>query len=299
MILSRALVADLALVGVTVLAALGWVFSRESLAVLAPLIFLALRFLLSAVILCIFDLRQLRALDRSQWRRAWGTGTILGLQTLLWVLGLFHAEQMGIGAFLMCLGFVLVPLVGRLLFQVKTHLHTWLAMIVSLTGLGLLLLENQFHLHLSDIYFLGAALVFSLYFNVNGRYSNRIPAISLTVIQLLAAGVVTLTASLLLEPITLTGLSSVLGWVLAAILIATALRFLLLVKAQSQAHPAHAAVIMTLEPMWVVLLGVLCYDESLAPLQVAGCGLIFSGLVVNAVGNVLAKRRCKVPALSG
>ena len=50
--------ADLILVGATLVAAAGWIFSKESLAGLPPLLFVGVRFLLAGVVLLAFSWRQ-------------------------------------------------------------------------------------------------------------------------------------------------------------------------------------------------------------------------------------------------
>jgi drug/metabolite transporter (DMT)-like permease len=283
--------ADLMLVAVTLLAACGWVFSREALTALSPMLFLAIRFLLSSVVVGSVDVKALKSLSRSEWRRAWITGTVLGIQTLLWILGLYYAEHLGVGAFLISLGFILVPVIGWCLFRLQTSRHTWLAIVISTSGLALLMLSKGFKLQLSDGLFLLSALVFALYINLNGRYAASIKPLPLTSIQLAAAGVITLVASLCFERASVAGLPSVLGWLLASVLLATSLRFFLMVKAQATAAESHTALIMTLEPVWVALLGVVWLGESMSAIEISGCILIFLGLISNASGSLLQRRR--------
>lgn len=279
------------LVSVTILAALGWLFSKEALAAMNPFFFLGSRFVLAALVVALMNPQALKALTRIQVRRALVTGTVLGVNLLLWVLGLYHAESMGIGAFLVSLGFLLTPVIGVLLFRVSTHPHTWIALCVATCGLGLLSLSKGFSPSLSDNLFLASAVVFAFYLNFNSRYAANIPSVPLTVIQLTAAGLVTLFASALTEPAPTVEVTSVLGWFAASVLIATSLRFFLLVKAQTTASVAHGAVILTLEPVWTALLGMVWFGERMNHMQLSGCALIFGGLLVNAVGNSLRLRR--------
>ena len=55
--------ADLLLTLTTLIAAAGWIFSKEALAGMPPLIFIGLRFLIAGLVLAAFSLPQLRALD--------------------------------------------------------------------------------------------------------------------------------------------------------------------------------------------------------------------------------------------
>jgi len=242
MIRSADKTAEFFLVLVSLLAAAGWLFSRESLHAMTPFFFLGCRFIAAALVVMVLDLDAFTGLSRAQIRRALVAGSVLGLQTLLWVLGLFHAENMGVGAFLVSLGFLLTPVLGALLFRVSTYPHTWVALLVATLGLGFLSLNRGLDLSLSDSLFLACAVVYAFYFNFNSRYSAQIPAIPLTVLQLAAAGAVTLAASLAVEPAPTADVFSVLGWFVASVLIATSLRFYLLVRAQATAPVAHGAV---------------------------------------------------------
>ncbi|MFY0665353.1 MAG: DMT family transporter [Natronospirillum sp.] len=272
---------DVWLVLVTLLAAFGWVFSKEALAGMTPLLFLGARFLGAGVVLALLGWPALYRLTGEQWRRALMTGVVMGAAMSCWIMGLNLAENIGIGAFLTSLGVVFIPIVGKLLFGAVTARSTWVAVGVALVGLALLRIEGGFTLSASDGFFLLAALVFSLHFNLTSRYAARIPALPLTAVQLAMTGFFALLLSGLFE----TGQSmpelDILGWLLASLLIATCLRFWLQFKAQGLAPVSHAAVIMTLEPVWTSLLGLLWFSQTLSAVQLLGCGLIFSALLIS------------------
>lgn len=86
---------------------------------------------------------------------------------------------------------------------------------------------------------------------------------------------------LLLEPAPGLPDLNILGWLLASVLIATCLRFWLQVKAQGLATASHAAVILTLEPVWASLAGLLWFGQYMSFLQLLGCGVIFSALLIS------------------
>ena len=286
-----ALRADFWLLLVTVLAAFGWVFSSMALDGMAPLLFMAGRFLMAGLVLTLAGWRSLKALSRQSWRYSLVTGAVMGLAMAFWINGLARADNMGIGAFLTSLGVVFVPIVGRLFFGASTSTSTWLAVAVALLGLALLRLEGGFALSLSDAFFLGAALVFSLHFNLNSRLARHIPALPLTTIQLLVTGALCLLLSLLVEPRPLWPKASILAWLLASALIATCLRFWLQIKAQGLANVSHAAVIMTLEPVWTALFGLIWFAQYLSLLQLLGCLLIFSALLISRWRLLLRRPR--------
>jgi len=60
---------DLLLVVTTLLAAISWMFSKEAVLLMPPLMFMAGRFLIAGLVLALIAHRSLRALDADQVRR--------------------------------------------------------------------------------------------------------------------------------------------------------------------------------------------------------------------------------------
>lgn len=292
---------DLLLLVVTFMAAISWMFSREAVSLMPPLLFIATRFLLGGVLLGVIALNRMRQLTLPQVLRAARVGLVFGAAMSCWVTGLHQIDHVGEGAFLTSLAVVLVPVMARLLFAEPQPGSTWLALPVAIFGLALLSLENGFRPEPAQLFFVTAATLFALYFNLNTHAANartvtdadgtehreQIPAIVLTSVVLVTVGLFAGTASFILEPWvpTFTGLTPVLaGWVLAATLVGTAGRFLVQTYAQSLSAHSHGVVILVLEPVWVALIAALWFGESMAGSQLAGCLLIFAALVINRAG---------------
>lgn len=290
---------DLLLVVVTLLAAISWMFSKEAVLMMPPLMFMAARFLIAGSILALIALPALRRLNRDQIRRSIGVGLVFGIAMSCWILGLFHGDSMGEGAFLTSLGVVIVPIIARLVFGEAQPLSTWLAIPIAVAGLALLSLENGFKPDPGQLYFVVAAFIFALYFTLNTRAANqrtvtgkqgeliekhKVPALPLTALALLTVGVVTLAESAISEAWapTLNNPPPILFvWVLASAVVGTAGRFLLQTYAQSLSAQSHGVVILVLEPVWVALFAAGWFGETMTALQLAGCGLIFMALLVN------------------
>jgi len=297
---------DLLLVVVTLMAAISWIFSKEAVLLMPPLMFMALRFLLAGSVLAVIAWPSLTRLSLDQLRRSAGVGLVFGVAMSFWVMGLFHVTHIGEGAFLTSLGVVIVPVIARVIFQEAQPISTWFAIPVAVSGLALLSLKNGFRPEIGQVFFVIAAFIFALYFTLNTRAANqrtvinrrgesvekhRVPALPLTTIALLTVGTVTLTESVLLEPWTptLENFSGILaGWVIASAVVGTAGRFLLQTYAQSLATHSHGVVILVLEPVWVALFAAGWFSESMSTTQLAGCGLIFLALLINRWG-VLSK----------
>lgn len=290
---------DLLLVVVTLLAAISWMFSKEAVLMMPPLMFMAARFLIAGGVLALIALPALRRLDADQVKRSMGVGLVFGIAMSCWILGLFHGDSMGEGAFLTSLGVVIVPIIARVVFGESQPLSTWLAIPIAVAGLALLSLENGFRPDPGQLYFVVAAFIFALYFTLNTRAANqrtvtnkqgetierrKVPALPLTALALLTVGLVTLVESAISEPWapTLNNPPPILMvWVLASAIVGTAGRFLLQTYAQSLSVHSHGVVILVLEPVWVALFAAAWFGETMSLLQLAGCGLIFMALLVN------------------
>lgn len=273
--------ADLVLLLVTLLAAAGWVFSREALQGMPPLLFVGLRFLLAGAVLLILARANWDFLrDRNRLLKMLATGGIFAGALALWIHGLAYGGHMGEGAFITGLAVVLVPFASWLLFREKVLRTTWVALPLAVSGMAFLALPHGFRFDPGQWFYLAAALLFALHFSVLARFAVNTPAMLLTSLQLLMVGVVGLGLSILLEewPDAVDG--AIWGWFLASALIATSLRFALQTYGQSLAPASHAALIMILEPVWTSLCGVMFYSETMSSQQLMGCSLIFAAIIV-------------------
>lgn len=274
--------ADAYIVSATVLAALGWIFSKEVLIGMPPLLFLGTRFLIAALLLMPLAWAALRQLSSQAWLRILGVGLVFSLGMMLWVFGLAHSQHMGVGAFLNSLTVVLVPIVA-LAFGEKPKRMIWLALPVALSGMACLFLENHFAISLGEWSYLAAASVFALHFNLNSHAAARLPLLALTAVQLAIVGLASLAVSAATETWQLAPAASVNLWVwfTFSILIATCVRFVLQIKGQGLAPASHVGLIMSLEPVWVAFIAAAWYDESMSTLQIFGCCLIFSAVLIS------------------
>lgn len=273
--------ADALLLLVTLFAAGGWIFSKEALAGMPPLLFIGTRFLLAGLILLGFAWPTLRRMPaRRIWRGVW-VGFLFSAAIAFWILGLKHSDHLGESAFINSLGILLVPVVARLLFGDRPPRSTWVALPVALLGFILLSLNAGFRVETSQLFMVCAALCFALLINVNTRVVRNVPALALTTMQLLSVGSVLTTLSLLFEHQPMALNTSILGWFMASVLVASSLRFFLQITAQSMTTPTHASVILMLEAVWTALLAGWWFGETMTLLQLWGCGLIFTALLIN------------------
>jgi len=273
--------ADLLLVATTLIAAAGWIFSKEALVGFSPLLFIALRFSGAGLVLAFFCLKPLQNLNKVQLAAALKVGLLFGFAMVFWILGLKHAQHLGVGAFLTSLGIVIVPLLNFALGGEKPSHFAFLSLPFVIAGLGVLSLDSEFYFGLGELSFLFSATFLAFMFVFNSRAAAGISALPLTAIQLLVAGLITGIASLVFEVWSFQHTPVIWGWFAASLLLATSLRFLLQTYAQGLAPPSHTAIIMTLEPVWTAILASFWFAEIMSSYQLIGCSLIFIAVLVN------------------
>ncbi|MFM5050416.1 DMT family transporter [Aeromonas veronii] len=287
----------LLMVLVTLLAAAGWLFSKEAIRELPPAAFIGSRFLLAALLLLPLAWLREPQPTRAQMVRAAGCGTLLGASLLLWVTAISQSDALGSGAFIMSVATLMAPLAAWGAFRAKPGRHYWLTLPIAIAGL--LLLSNSTHwgVSLSLFWFLAAATTLGIQLAVHRHFAQSIAPTWLTCIQLAMTGLLGTLLSLLTEQWPEAGVShGIWGWFAASVLIATTLRYWLLTHALSKMTTAHAALMMLLEPVWTLILSSVFYSEPLGGAKLAGAGLVLGALVLYQLPLLLRSARLKTPA---
>jgi drug/metabolite transporter (DMT)-like permease len=291
----------LLMVLVTLLAAAGWVFSKEAIRELPPAAFIGSRFLLAALLLLPLAWLREPPPTRAQRLRAAGCGTLLGASLLLWVTAISQSEALGSGAFIMSVATLMAPLAAWAAFKARPGRHYWLTLPIAIAGL--LLLSSSTHwgghspeqtgVSLSLFWFLAAATTLGTQLAVHRHFAQSIPPAWLTCIQLAMTGLLGTLLSLLTEQWPAEISHGIWGWFAASVLIATTLRYWLLTHALSKMTTAHAALMMLLEPVWTLLLSTLFYSEPLGSSKLAGAGLVLGALVLYQLPLLLRSARLR------
>lgn len=280
-LVSRETAGAAVLLFVSILAALGWIFSMNTLRGMTPLYFIGIRFTLAGLVLIGPALSGLTRLPRRDLRRAAVSGLFLGLSMISWIEGLRFSDNIGVGAFISGLGSIVAPLAGGLLFRWRVGGATWTAVAIATAGLALLSIERGLSLSVADLFFLGTALATSLNLSFTTRYAARIPVLQLTTVQMFVVGVVGLIFAAAGEPAPGIPNEETLFWLAVSVLVATSFRFFLQVKGQSMTPLGRSALILTMEPVWTALIAVFWLGSTLTLPQTAGCALIFAASLVS------------------
>lgn len=272
--------AEVGLVAVTVIAAAGWVISKSVLEVMQPYTFIALRFLLAALGLACFCLRDLQGLSRPQFLRSAGTGAVLGGSLLLWVVALAQTRYVGVGAFIISLNVVAVPLLSRFLFGHVIGPGLLWALLPALLGLTLLTVDNNFVLEVDQWLFVISMLGFAMHLILTANYVQNTPPLALSTVQLAVAGSIATVAALATEQWQGGVSDRIWGLLLLSAFLTTSLRFAIQNRVLQHVTPSHASMVFLIEPIWTALLAAAVLDERMSLNQVLGCCSIMLALLI-------------------
>ncbi|MDR9826454.1 DMT family transporter [Vibrio sp. FNV 38] len=281
---------DLIIFFTTILAAAGWVFSKEAVQELPPFLFIGSRFLLASLFLLPFCYKSLACITRADVLAALSVGVALSSAIFCWIYAISISETLGEGAFIMSLSMLFVPIVAWLMFKQRPPRLFWLSLPLAAVGLFLLSYNDSFSFAPSQLLFLAAAVFLAVHFNLNSKYASSIPALSLTTLQLFSTGVIGIILSSLVEnwPTAVSG--DTFKWFVLSVFLATSIRYVMQTTGQKHAQPTSAAILMLLEPVFTVLLSIWLYSEEMPPTKIIGCCLLLSSLLLYRLGGIWVRR---------
>lgn len=286
---------------------LGFVAQRLGMDHMGPFTFNGLRFLLGAVSLLplLWWLKSRQPRPRPEQpsgdRRllligGLLAGTVLFSAASLQQVGLLYTTAAKAG-FITGLYIILVPVIG-LALRHKTGTNTWVGALIAMAGLYYLSVTDEFTIGYGDLLQVVGALFWAIHLLVLDHYSSRVAPIRLAGVQFVVCGLLSLATAFVIETPTLSG--AVAGWqaLLYAGLVSVGIGYTLQVVGQRGAHPAHAAIILSLETVFAALGGVLLLGESLDERAVVGCSLMLTGMLISQIRLRWwwKSRRDKVPS---
>ncbi len=243
--------------------------------------FLAVRFLIAALAMALLFHRHLLRLSRREWAQGIGLGAIYGVAQLLQTSGLEHTSA-SISGFVTGMYVVFTPLLGTVLLRQRLPPVTWIAVLLSVGGLGLLALRG-----LSVSYGVWLTLVSAALYGLHivglGTWSRPGSAFALSSVQMLVIAGVCLLATLPSGP----SLPPDRGAWLAVVYMALAAGAgAMLVQTWAQAHlsPTRAAIVMTLEPVFAAGFAVTFGNDALTWRMLVGGALVLAAMYLVELG---------------
>lgn len=223
--------------------------------------FLAVRFLISGILLAIIFRKSLR-----MSRKTLIHGLVLGLlwsaAQLLQTYGLSMTAA-SISGFVTGLYVVFTPVIAWIMFRSKLGAWTWVAVGLATVGLAALTIhptEGSVLVGLGEVLTIGCAVMYAVHIVFLGRWSTPEEAGALSIGQSVSMTVVFFIAAAP-DGITLPSTIADWAWLMYFAVICGALTLVIQTWAQGLMSATKAAVIMCSEPLWATLFAVLFGGE--------------------------------------
>lgn len=211
-------------------------------------------------------------------------GTILFIAASFQQVGIMYTTA-GKAAFITCLYIVLVPLFG-LLMKRKIARLTWLGCCLSLVGLYLLSIKEDFSIGYGDLLELIGALFWTLHILLIDHISRRVDTLKLALLQFLTCSLLSGLTALWIESATIGAVFAAAIPLLYGGVGSVGVAYTLQIVGQKQVSPAHAALTLSLETVFAAIGGFLILNEILGSRELAGCALMLAGMVLSQCKNL-------------
>ena len=236
-------------------------------------------FMLAGLILIPFIPRNTK-ISKEQWKWMLIAGVVLCIATALQQVGLLFTKVAN-ASFLTSLYAVFTPFLLWIGFRERPH---WVDLIaVSLAGIGAFMLSTggQFQVKAGDALELSGSLFWALHFVVLGKYASRFESISFASGHFIMSGFINFIIGLFVEDVSTLSALPLLGAILYRATLSIGIGYTLQVWGQKHTPPTDAALILGLEAVFAVLAAWLILKQTLFPVQIIGCVMIFVAVLVS------------------
>ncbi len=281
--------ADITLFIISIIWGSAFVAQRVAGQVGSVYIFNGVRYLLAGLVVLPFAWRALRVnrqaedlpyISRDQTKWMLIAGFFLFVGSALQQAGMQHTTA-GNAGFITSLYVVLIPILLFFFWGEKPHWTFIVAIIMAMAGAFLLSTGGKFTgIHIGDLLELIGAMFWAFHVVILGKYAHNFESMSFSVGQLLVCGLLNLGVGLFIEsmPVFDSNFLFAIGY---TAFLSLGLCYTLQIWAQKHTPPADAALILGLESVFAVLSGWLLLNERLSGMQIVGCVMIFSAVLLS------------------
>lgn len=288
----KSLYADLSLILVSLVWGAGFVASKESLTVAKPFYIMTIRFFSASILMSLVFHKKLKQISKQDFKNGFIVGLFLFLAFGSQTVGLQFTDAAKQG-FLTATNVVIVPFLYWGISKKRPDIYSMASALLCLFGISLLTLENGFHgINIGDVLTLICAVFFAAHIVSVGYYTRKTDPITLTILQLSSAAVLSLITAVFFEPVptdlTLSGSLALLYLGLFSTFIA----FLVQNVAQKYTTSTHAAIILSTECVFGSILSFIFLKEKFTILMGFGSLIIFISVIISETKlNFLKKNK--------
>ena len=292
-ILLKRIFADGVLLMVTFVWGVTFVLVQDAIQSMPVFSFLAIRFLISGMLLFL-PVLVIPSLRRTLANvKMWIVGGVLGFWLFVGyafqTLGLLYTSP-GKAGFITGLYVILVPVFSIFILRHMPTRFAWLGVALAAVGLFFLTFDHTGHLNLGDVFEFFCAISFALQIVYVGKHTQQFAALPMTAIQITLVGLLSLITGAATHVNFTSSLHALTNWTVInalwiCILLATVLAYLAQMVFQKFTTATRTALVFSMEPVFAALSAFIMIHEIMTPLAMVGSGLILVGMVVAELGG--------------
>ncbi|WP_026678241.1 DMT family transporter [Fictibacillus gelatini] len=257
----------------------GFVVTDIALQYLTPYQVMAGRFVLATLLLTMLFGFKLKTLTKSVVWKGAILGTFLFLGFVLQTVGLQYTTPSK-NAFLTAVNVVIVPIIAYLLYKRRIDRFEMAGSVIALAGIGLLSIESSMTVNIGDLLSLACAVAFAFDIFYTNRFAKKEDPISLTIVQFITASLLSVVAVLIKGDIPTSLASEGVYSILYLAVFSTTIAYLFQNKAHQYTTATKAAIILSTESFFGMLLSVLFLHEVLTGRMVTGAVFIMIAILI-------------------
>ncbi len=285
----KKILGHLALWGTAFIWGTSFVILKEALDSIGTMWILALRFIIAAALLLLAAGKRLKTLGRAGFRGGVLLGVCLAAAYIFQTYGLKYTTP-GKNAFLTATYCVLVPFMVWGFFKRRPSAANIIAAFLCVFGIGLVSLSGTSPFNLGDALTLVCGVFYALQIILTEQFVGDCDALSLTGVEFGTAAVICLAGALVFEPVP-TGLGAEMWGSIAYMgVMCTALCFFLQTWGMRYTPSSTAAVIMTFESVFAIIISVIFYGEPVTVKLACGFALIIVSVMISESAPLKLKK---------
>ena len=194
----------------------------------------------------------------------------------------------GKAGFITGLYVVIVPIMG-LLWGQRTNAGTWGGALMAAAGMYLLSVNEDFTVSFGDLLELIGAVLWACHIHLIGWLSPKTDSLRLAFIQFMVCAVTSLMTAVVIETTSVVDVTAAALPIIYGGALSVGVAYTLQVVAQRYAHPAHAAILLSLESVFAAVGGWLILGEVMSGRGIIGCSLMFMGMLISQLYGMVVK----------
>ncbi len=285
-------IADTLLLSVTIFWGSTFIIVKKSIEIMPTFAFLSIRFWIASIMLIIIFFPKIKKINKHIMKDGILLGSMLFLAYSFQTVALEYSKSSVVG-FLTGLNVAIVPVLSAIVLNKIPPVYSWVGVALSLIGMGLLSLNNNFSISFGNLLAIMGALFVSIHILMTDRFSRKYDTYLLTAIQITTVAVLSTLISLAKEPYIIPRHIDkylIFSFIMTSFF-ATVYAFIIQTTAQKYTTPTKTSLIFTAEPVMAGVFGYIFGNEVLSLRGYAGAAAIIIGILIAEIAPIIRTKK--------